>query len=155
MKEEADELSILRNKEWDIIKDQWLRVIEFVPMGKIENDEIIAVSGMPYASLKVECKNFPQNVNISITHKIDFKNLWAAIKERPSNENEEVLIMCPPKYSKKVFKLFKPAMPKMVVMIYPKGSFEKFTNPEWRKGEKAALEISSPIEQWIPDVYKY
>ncbi len=144
MKEESKELTILKNKDWDIIKDQWLRVIEFVPLGKIENNKIMALdSRMPYASLRVECKKFPQNVKIFITHKIDFKNLW------------EVLIMCPSKYSKKIFKLFFPAMPKMVVMIYPKGSFEKFTNPEWEKGEKEVLEIISPIARWIPDVFKY
>lgn len=157
MKEETKELIILKNKDWDIIKEQWLRVIEFVPWGKIENDKIMALdSRAPYASITVECKKFPQNVTIFITHKIDFRNLWEALKERPSNKNEEVLIMCPSKYSKKIFKLFSlGAFPKMVMMIYPKGSFEKFTNPEWGKTEKESLEIISPIAQWTPDVFKY
>ena len=83
MKEETKELTILKNKDWDIIKDQWLRVIEFVPWGKIENDKIMAISlSTPYASLTVECKKFPQNVHIFITDKIDFKNLWEAIKQK-------------------------------------------------------------------------
>lgn len=157
MKEETKELIILKNKDWDIIKDQWLRVIEFVPWGKIENDKIMALdSRTPYASITVECKKFPQNVEIFITHKIDFRNLWEALRERPSNKNEEVLIMCPSKYSKKIFKLFSLGMfPKMVMMIYPKDSFEKFTNPEWGRTEKESLEIISPIVKWIPDVFKY
>ena len=156
-KEETKELIILKNKDWDIIKDQWLRVIEFFPLGKIENDKIMAINlSMPYASLTVECKKFPQNVKIFITHKIDFRNLWEAIKKRPPNKNEEVLIMCPTKYSKKIFKLLSfRILPKMIVMIYPKESFEKFANPEWEKGEKEALEIMSPIARWIPDVFKY
>ena len=120
MKEETKELIILKNKDWDIIKEQWLRVIEFVPWGKIENDKIMALdSRAPYASITVECKKFPQNVEIFITHKIDFRNLWEAIKERQSNKNEEVLILCPSKYSKKIFKLFSLGMfPKMNRLLY-------------------------------------
>jgi len=157
MEKEIQELTILKNKDWNLIKDQCLRVIEFIPLANIENSKITSLDlTMPYASIKAESKNFPQEIKIFITHKIDFINLWKAFRERGLKENEEVLIVCPAKYSKKVLKLFSSVMPKIIVMICPRGAFELETNPNYKPelvGE-ARWQATAPIEKFVPDVFK-
>jgi len=156
MKEKTEESTILRNKDWDLIKDECLRVIEFTPIGKVENGKVIALDPTtPYASIRIERIKYPQKINVFITHKLDFLNLWRIFNERGVEENEEVLAVSPSKYAKKFFKLFSPAMPKLVLMICPKEAFELETNNNYRPeltGEARYL-AARPIEWFKPDVF--
>jgi len=158
VEKDTKELTIIKNKDWNLIKDQWLRVIEFNPLAKIENGKIVALSlTTPYALIKAEGKNFPQKINVFITHKIDFTNLWKAFKENPLTENEEVLIICPGKSSKAVFKLFSAVMPKMVVMICSKDAFKLEADSNYKPeltGE-ARWNAMKPIEEFKPDIFNY
>jgi hypothetical protein len=91
-----------------------------------------------------------------ITHKIDFMHLWMAFKERTIQQNEEILIIWSKKYYKSYAKLFSAFMPRMWVMVCPKGAFELYTDPSYRpelKGE-ARWNAKKPIVDWKPKVMK-
>ncbi len=138
---------------WDTIKGELCRVIEFVPLGSVKDGKVWTPNvAMPYGSLTIECKELPnQKAKWLITHRIDFMHLWEVFKERKVKEDEEVLVGYY-RYRTTLGKLFSSFFPKIYIMIYPKGSFEKFTDQNWQretKGEAWAREMT-PIAKWDP-----
>jgi hypothetical protein len=156
MGKDIEELVILENRDWNLIKGKWLRVLEFNPLGKIENGQIIALDFFtPYASIRTESSKSPHIIHIYITHEIDFRHLWRVFKERPLGENEEVLVFCPKKYAKKIPKFLSSGLPRMHVSIWSKGTFDLMTNPKYRpelEGE-ARRKARRLIKIYIPDVF--
>lgn len=144
------------------IENKMCKVLEFNPFGKVENGKVLAPKiSKPYASLTIERDNPSAIFELLIPHKIDFKHLWEAFVERPKNKNEEVVIFWSKNYKNRFLKPFSAILPKLRVMVYPKGSFEKFKNPEWRnqfKGEAGfhkELEELQPITEWKPDIIEW
>ncbi|HUT43863.1 MAG TPA: hypothetical protein VMW95_05960, partial [Desulfobacterales bacterium] len=89
--------------------------------------------------------------------KVDFIHLWAAFKERTIKQDEEVIIIWSKKQYKNIFyKIFSTYMPKLWVMVCPRGAFELEINPGYRpelQGE-ARWNASKPIMDWKPEVMK-
>lgn len=147
---------LLTNKQWSKIESKMCRILEFNPVASVENGKItISNTTTPYASISFQCSKESKIFKGSITHKEDFKVLWAIFKERKINDNEEVLFVWSNKHYKNIFySLLSRFMPKLWVMICKKSSFEIHTNPNFKPeltGEARWL-ASQPIEDFKPDV---
>lgn len=152
-----NETALRKDKEWSIIDGEPCRVIDFIPTAKVENGQVIASNKTePYASIVFECKKLPQQTKGLITHKMDFLHLWAAFKERGIEQNEEVIIFWSKKHLKSYTRLLSVFMPKLWVMICPKGAFELMTDSNFKpevSGE-TRWNAQRPIFEWKPEVMK-
>jgi hypothetical protein len=147
---------MLRDSEWSTIDGEPSKVIDFVPMASVQNGKVITLSvATPYASITLECKKIPNKIKGFVTNKVDFANLWLAFKERGISDNEEVVIFWTTKnYKYKFLKFFSAFLPKIWVMICPKGAFEIMTDSTWKPeltGE-ARWNAEKPIVDWKPGV---
>jgi len=146
-----------KDSEWSVIDGELCRVTEFIPMALVQNGKVLALNlTEPYASVSLECKKVPYAIKGFICHKMDFKHLWAAFKERPLGQNEEVIIVWSMKRLKSYAKIFPLLMPRLYVMVCPKGAFELMVDPSWKPeltGE-ARWNAERPIVRWKPEVMK-
>ena len=152
---------LLKDSEWSVIDSEICRVTDFVPLGSsVQDGKVIAFDmTTPYASIVIECKKIPQKITGFITNKLDFTNLWNAFKERGINkEKEEVIIIWSRKhYKSKIAKLLSATMPKIFVMVCPKGTYESCPGGgKWSSRDEALLIVYSleSLSWWIPDVIK-
>jgi len=148
------EKHLLKDSQWSATDGEVCRVIDFTPMASIKEGKIFATDkSTPYASVVLECKKLPPETKGFITHKVDFMHLWLAFKERGIGQDEEVLIFWTKKHYRKIYKIFSAFLPRLWVMICPKGAFELQTNPDHRpelNGE-ARLKAMLPIIDWKPE----
>jgi len=110
---------------------------------------------MPYAVVNMECKKLGKNVRGYITHKEDLRHLWAAFRDRKVKENEEVIIIWTRKhYRWKLTKFLTPFMPKLWVMVCPKGAYDLMADSNYRRelSGEARWDAMKPIVQWKPEV---
>ena len=109
---------------------------------------------MPYAGINMECESLGRDITGYISHKMDFEHLWAAFKDRTVREDEEVIIFWTKKNYKRGASLFSAFMPKLWVMICPKGAFELMTNNTCKPelAGEARWKAQKPIIQWKPEV---
>lgn len=151
-----EEIAFLTDKDWDVVDGDVGRVIDFTPVSAFINGKMIAVGkSLPYAFITVEFIKLPKIVKGFITHKTDFTHLWKAFKERTVKEDEEVNIF----WTRKHYKIKCPALlmgvlPKLYVMICPKGAFKLMTDKGYKrelKGEARFL-AQRPIIEWKPDI---
>ena len=151
------EIVLLKNSHWNIIDGEPCRVIDFVPMGVIKDGKVLSLNKTTsYASVRLECSKLSgREITGFICHKLDFIHLWKAFKERGIKPNEEVIIYWSAKhYKNKLYKFLSFLMPKLWVMICPKGAFELITNPNLKPeltGE-ARAKAELPIMDWKPEV---
>ncbi|MCI0707166.1 MAG: hypothetical protein L0Y80_06770 [Ignavibacteriae bacterium] len=148
-------IALLKDSDWSVTEGEVCRVIDFVPQGFVKDGNIKALdASTPYATVALECRKFPDRITGFITHKVDFIHLWNAFKGRGVKENEEVLISWYKKGLKTFAKVFAPFMPKLVIMICKKGSYELLNNPNFKpelRGE-ARYNAYKPIVEWKPKV---
>lgn len=149
--------SIRKDNEWSVIDGEPCKVISFTPLALIKSGKVVVSNRTePYAFVIFECKKFPQRTKGFICHKMDFQHLWAAFSERGIKENEEVIIFYSKKNLQSYAKLFSVFMPKLWVLICPKGAYELMTNPQSMPelhGEARFL-AEKPIVDWKPVVMK-
>ena len=154
---EQSGITLLKDSQWCLVDGEICRVLDFIPMGLIKNGKIMSLNrSTPYASIHLECKKLSDKITAFITHKMDFTHLWMAFKERTIQQNEEVLIIWSKKHYKSYAKLFSTFMPRIWVMVCPKGAFELYTDPSYRpelQGE-ARWNAQKPIADWKPEVMK-
>ena len=148
---------LLKDKEWSVIDGEPCRVIDFSPFGsRIDEDgKVMSFNKtLPYASITMECKKLGKNITGYITHKMDFQHLWAAFKERTVKEDEEVIILWTKRHYKGAAKFTSAFMPRLWVMVCPKGAFELMTDSDY-KPELTGLarwNAMKPIIDWKPEV---
>lgn len=84
---------------------------------------------------------------------MDFRHLWAAFKTRKVKEDEEVIIFWTKKHYKR-YTLPSVFMPKLWVIIYPKGFYDLLINPDSRPNliDRFGAEALMPIVEWKPEV---
>lgn len=156
---EQSEVTLLKDSQWGVIDGEFCRVIKFTPMSSVKDGKILALNkSAPYAAIDIECKKLPKKITGFICHKMDFMHLWSAFKERGVKQDEEVIIIWSKKHYKNIlYKIFSTFfMPKLWVMVCPRGAFELETNPGYRpelKGE-ARWNATKPIADWKPEVMK-
>jgi hypothetical protein len=152
--DDSEEIVFLKDKEWKVIENGIFRIKHFTPWAKVEDGRVVALTNTtPYASLGFESSSLP-NATGFITHKLDFLHLWKAFEKRGVGEDEEVLFTWTTTFYKWYFRFLpKAGLPKLVVMVCRKGSFELITDdtfmPELTPTER--FDASSPIVEWKPD----
>jgi len=149
---------LIKDSEWSMIDGEPCRMTSFNTLGSLidENGKVHAMDKTtPYASITMECKKLGENVTGYITHKMDFQHLWAAFKERKVREDEEVVIIWTRKHYKyKLTRFLSPFMPKLWVMVCPKGAYDSMVGSNYKPelSGKARWEAMKPIIQWKPEV---
>lgn len=153
---DSSKTQLLTDKQWSVIDGEVCRATDF-------DDTISHLNkSMPYVSITIECVKLPNKAKGFITHKIDFLNLQKAfndplIKEGLDKQYTEVIFTWTKKhYKNKVYSLFSHTMPKLIVMICPKGAFELMTDQNYKpelQGEARFL-AEKPIVEFKPEVMK-
>lgn len=163
---------MLKDRDWSLIDGELCLISDFSPMmGSVVKDgEVISPDrNLPYASVTLECKKHQGKIKGFITHKIDFANLWAALKERGIDGGQkEVLAYWSAKHYKygwyQAISNFFLAMlgstpfPKLIVMVCPQGKYN--TQESW--ADRLSLSPKDEImvyvhgllsiKWWKPDV---
>jgi len=173
------ENTFLKDNDWASIDGQLCLVTAFTPMAKVENGSVVAMKpGTPYASVRLRCEQSADDITGFISHKTDFAMLWAAFKQRTAvpgtrvevhsseqlnpaglGENEEVWLVWTRKNYRTAVRLFGSFLPRLVVMVSPKGAFELLSDrtgqirPEL-KGEARAM-ATLPLVTWTPKVMRH
>lgn len=154
----SSEITLLKDTEWSIIDGELCRVISFVPMSSVKNGKVLALNkSTPYATINLECKKLlKKKITGFICHKMDFMYLLSAFKERGIKQDEELLIIWSKKHYKKYMNIFSAFMPRLWIMICPKGAFELETDQNYKPeliGE-ARWNATKPIIEWKPNVMR-
>jgi len=160
MQHSESKIVLIKDSEWSVIDGEPCRVIDFGPLALIDIDgKIWSVDKVtPYAGITMECKRLGKNIRGYITHKMDFQHLWAAFKERTVKEDEEVIIFWTKKHYKVHSwigrKLYSAFMPKLRVMVCPKGAFELIVDSNYKPEltGQARWNAMKPIIEWKPEV---
>jgi len=152
---------LLKDSEWSVIDGEPCRVAYFGPLGSYidANGKVQSMDKTtPYAVIHMECARLGENIRGYITHKMDFQHLWAAFKERTVQEDEEVIIIWTKKHYKVGSwlgrKLYSTFMPKLWVMVCPKGAFELMVNSDYKPELMGAARWNAmkSIIDWKPEV---
>lgn len=152
------EIVLIKDSEWSVIDGEACRVTSFGTLGSLVDidGKVHAMDKTtPYASVTMECQKLGKNRTGYITHKMDFQHLWAAFKERKVKEDEEVMIIWTKKhYRYKLTKFLSPFMPKLWVMVCPKGAYDLMVDSSYKPelSGKARWDAMRPIIQWKPEV---
>lgn len=155
---EGPGMTLLKNSEWRAVDGEFCRVIDFVPLGAVRKGKVVAFDRhTPFASVVLQCKKLPPRTTGFITHKRDFIHLWLAFKERTIKSDEEVIIIWSEKYYNNILaKMLHAFMPKLWVMVCPKGAYELMVDASHRPeltGE-ARWNATRPIVDWKAPVMK-
>lgn len=127
------EITLLRDSEWAKIDGEVCRVIDFNPLAIVKNGKIRRVDMMPYASITFECKKVPEKISGFINYREDFQHLLTAFKERGVKDDEEVIFVWSRNhYTFKWVKIFSFLLPKLRVMICPKGAYKLIIDDAWK-----------------------
>jgi hypothetical protein len=154
------EIVLWKDSEWRQIDGEICRVTDFGTLGSFidANGNVHAgTKTMPYGSITLECRRFGTNVTGYICHKMDFQHLWAAFRERKISKDEEVIIVWTRKeYKWKVTRLLAIFMPKLQVMVCPKGAYELMTDSNYKPelSGTARWNAMRPVIRWKPQVMK-
>jgi hypothetical protein len=160
MAHRKSEVVLWKDDEWSQIDGEICRVTDFGTVGSFVDASGKVHAGtktMPYGSITLECEKLGKNVRGYICHKMDFQHLWAAFRERKIDKDEEVIVVWTRKqYKWKVTRLLATFMPKLQVMVCPKGAYELMTNPKGNPelSGTAWFAATRPIVQWKPPVMR-
>lgn len=155
------EIIFQKDREWNLIDGELCLVTDFYPIkdASVINGAIACYAPTnPYAVVKLECIKVQNEIKGIINHKMDFINLWAAFKESGINtEKHEVLIYWSRKrYKNKILKVFSSILPKMVVMICPKGTYKSCSDgfPLLQEEKRILVFVYGLMAKkwWVPDV---
>jgi len=158
MVHDKSKVMLWKDREWSQIDGELCRVSDFSSLGSFVDADGKVHAGsktMPYGAITLECKRLGANVTGFICHKMDFQHLWAAFRERKIGKDEEVIIVWTRKqYKWKVTRLLASFMPKLQVMIYPKGAYDLMNNPKGNPelSGTAWFAATRPLVQWKPPV---
>ena len=161
------------DRDWTSIDGQLCLVTAFIPMAKVEKGNVIAInSSTPYGSVHIKCEKSSDDIIGFITHKTDFSMLWAAFNQRAEvagtrvevrspdlnsaglGESEEVWLVWTQRRYRTGAGLFRKILPRLIVMVSPKGAFELLLDRDIRpdlQGEARAL-ATLPLATWTPKV---
>jgi hypothetical protein len=170
--------SLLSNRDWAAVEGQLCLVTEFVPMAAMDRGHVTAINATtPLASVGLRTKA-GQEFTGYVAHKTDFAMLWAAFRDRsevagttlefgpcvksPDDlhqclaENEEVWLMWSRNDYKAGAGLMRPFLPRLTVMVSPKGALDLLQNRNSRPDlhGMARARASVPLLTWKPEIKK-
>ena len=142
----------ITSERWKDLDGEPILVKQFIPVATIENNKVRAKPWIPYAIVSIVSPKLSARTDLPISHRVDFVHLWEAFNIRKIADNEEVLIHWSRHHHRGLLGLFKMFLPHIHLMICPKGSYEKMSDPNWWRsggGEQQFLSIA-PIQEWKP-----
>ncbi len=151
------QITLLSDKQWSIIDGELCRVVSFTPLvGYVENGEVRGVdTRTPYASITIECKKIPHRIKGFITHKLDFKNLWHALKERElGNEEEAIIVWSKSSYRLSLLNYLPGFWPKVKITICPKGFWDRLSKEAWDSDLMEFTLSEVEVAHWKPEIIK-
>ncbi len=140
---------------WKTIDQAILRVLDYRPYAKVEDNEVKSIPNFPYAMLEIESSKIQQKATLYVTHKLDFINVQNAFDKKKDDE-EVLVIWTNNNYKSFLHKFASVIMPKLIVWICKKGSFELMTDRNYKPeltGEARYL-AEKPLSEWKPEVMK-
>lgn len=163
--------TLISDRDWASINAKVCLVTEFVPMAKLEGSRVVAVPGLPYASVRLRCEGDPSEITGFITHRTDFLALSAAFGRRervagchlevgspslgpgPLAENEEVWLVWAKDNYKGFYRFVSRVLPALVVYVAAKGSFDIQVSGNYPSGlgEEAKWKLVAPLASWTPN----
>lgn len=159
MENEQSEITLRADQQWDMIDGELCRATNFLPLtGSIVKNGVVTstVKTMPYAQIAIECAKKTEKITGFVTHKMDFANLWEAFKECDFDEEKhEVLFFWTRKfYRSKIIKFISLSMPKMIIMICPKGTYNSVESFKISLDKDIMVYVYSlmPLKFWVPEV---
>ncbi|MBC8277930.1 MAG: hypothetical protein H8E46_06835 [FCB group bacterium] len=150
--------TFLKDKDWSVIDGELIIVHEFTPLaGRIESGEVVSLDTFtPYASIQFQCRKLSNTLSGFIHHKIDFLHFFLAFETLENQQGLEVLAIWSRKNYKGFTGFFSAAMPKLIIAIYPEGTYKKISNPDY-KPEIVGVDrliSANPLHLWKPDVIR-
>lgn len=151
---------LIKDRDWAFLDGLMCEVTKFTPLAKISSGQIAAVNrSMPYAFIDINCRengiNLAPDTCGAISHKLDFKHLWAAFNDRGVAQNEKVFVVWSKRNLRPATRIFSSFMPRLAVLIFKDDGYELLSNnnyrPELNGWER--MEASLPIAKWEPDVW--
>jgi hypothetical protein len=160
--------NLLKDKDWRVVADEVCRVEEFRPLaGRIRGNTVeSAEDHTPYATVKLISPRIRGTATGFITHKTDFHMLWNAFHSPvdipavhrevrgPQPEDQEVWLVWTQKRYRPGLGIMKWGLPKLIVMICARGSYDLLTNRAVRPeltGMARHLALR-PLVTWTPEV---
>ena len=137
--------------DWTQLEGEVIIVRKFNPLATLKDGKVVSRGmDMPYAFVTINSPKLSTETVLPISHRVDFLHLWDAFKIRDLSRDEEILIEWSRKHDKWVFRFFSYFLPRLHVMLCPKGTYSRVSDPNWWKeahGEAAFLS-TAPIQQW-------
>ncbi|MBI4306058.1 MAG: hypothetical protein HY678_07035 [Chloroflexi bacterium] len=110
---------------WTTVDGHFLRVLDVAYLGTVKETKVAGPPvPLPYAVATVESPVLKGRADLPITHKLDFRHLWEALKVRGLADGEECLIA---REQRKGW--FSKALPTMHIRITGAGQLEKMYDP--------------------------
>jgi hypothetical protein len=158
MSNEQSIINFRSDQQWSAIDGELCRATNFLPLmgSRVEKDEVISPDKtMPYAQITVECAKMSEKAVGFATHKMDFAHLWEAFRECGLDEEKhEVLFFWTRNfYRNKIIKFMSLSMPKMIIMICAKDTYEG-SEFKLSKDEDLMVYVYSlmPLKFWVPEM---
>ena len=152
---------LARDGDWGIVDGRLCKVSHFSPSAMVKDGKVASAGWRtPYASVVIECVDgkikLPQNTLGTVTHRLDFRHLWAAFVERGIENDEVVVIVWTKKYTRLVSRILSPFMPRMTVMIFKDRAYNLLidSNLEPNLRGEARFLAELPSAEWRPDKMK-
>lgn len=119
-----------KHREWAAIGGELCRVRKFTPLAWVVSGEVFAKDRTtPYALVELETPKLPPGTIGAITHRDDFRRLWALFVERTPRADEEVIVAWNTGHLKGLAKLLSPFVGHLDVMLCRAGAYELLTDP--------------------------
>lgn len=167
-------VTLLTDKDWQTIEEEFCLVSEFAAMAKMEGRKVRAASAStPYATVRLQCPKFAGEATGFITQKVDFAMLWSAFSERSEvvgahtevraediqisprglGPGEEVCLIWTRRRYRKGLGLLRGGLPRLIVMVCPKGAYQLATKREVRPelSGVARFRAEAPLVTWTPE----
>ena len=153
-------LLLINHHDWGVVAEEPCRVVQFNPSCYIKDGKFLKNKTLkpyaPYATVLLETLMSSDTIKGYITNKTDFTNLWKVFQERTVKEDEEVIICWTiQNYRYTWLKYLSVLLPKLWVMIFPKGHLEFMADPNWQpeSGKRpSAEEMLVPIVSLKPAI---
>ena len=153
--------TLSKDGDWAVVDGRICEVSRFIPFAKVEDGKVSSTDRtMPYALITLDCRErgveLPAETVGAISHKLDFKRLWAAFVARGVGDDEKVIILWSKRNLKATARLFSPFMPRLAVTIFKTEAYELLTDSSYRpelRGEARFL-AELPTHHWQPKVWK-
>jgi hypothetical protein len=105
---------------------------------------------LPFGFITARCRVHEQTFVIPIHHKLDCAKVKDAFHFRSTNPDTEIVVVMPKQGVSIIGKFFRPFFPAFHLFAFPRGTYAKITDDQWRKDPrgKASFQSIKPLRSW-------